>query len=285
MKKLTSNILWALIAVYAFAVLLPPLFPKLESPINAAINTAALSAFALIHASVRYRVRDVAVFVVVCLVVSNIMENLSIMTGFPFGHYYYSDALGPKLFLVPLLIGPAYFGTGYVAWALANVFLDGADRRNDLLSVVGLPVIAAFLMASWDFCLDPTNATIGKQWIWQNGGGYFGVPYGNFIGWILTVYVFYQIFAVYLSKQTTLPNVVTDKTYWYQAACLLLIIALRFQADFFGLPNKSVTDATGRIWQTGDIYTTGALASIFTLIFASVLGFIKIARMEKTSHG
>jgi len=30
-----------------------------------------------------------------------------------------------------------------------------------------------------------------------------------------------------------------------------------------------------------DIYTTGALASIFTLIFVSVLGFIKIARMEK----
>jgi hypothetical protein len=68
----------------------------------------------------------------------------------------------------------------------------------------------------------------------------------------------------------------------YQAACLLLVIALHFQADFIGLPNKAVTDATGRVWQTGDIYTTGALASIFTLIFASVLGFIKIARMEKT---
>jgi uncharacterized membrane protein len=147
MKKLTKNILWLLIAIYALAVLLPPLFPKLESPINAAINTIALCAFALIHASIRYRIRDVVVFVVVCLVVSNFMENLSIMTGFPFGHYYYSDALGPKLFLVPLLIGPAYFGTGYVAWTMANVFLDGADRRKDRLSVVSLPVIAAFVMA------------------------------------------------------------------------------------------------------------------------------------------
>ena len=283
MKKLAGQILWLIIAIYAFAVLLPPLFPKLESPLNAAINTAALCAFALIHASLRYRIRDIAVFVVVCLVVSNFMENLSIMTGFPFGHYYYSDALGPKLFLVPVLIGPAYFGTGYVAWALANVFLDGADRRKDRLSVVGLPVVAAFIMASWDFCLDPTSATIGKQWIWQNGGGYFGAPYSNFLGWIFTVYVFYQIFALYLSKQDPASvHTVTDKAYWYQVACLLLVIALHFQADFIGLPDKAVTDATGRVWQTGDIYTTGALASIYTLIFASVLGFIKIARMEKT---
>lgn len=283
MKKLTCQILWLIIAIYAFAVLLPPLVPKLESPLNAAINTAALCAFALIHASLRYRIRDIAVFVVVCLVVSNCMENLSIMTGFPFGHYYYSDALGPKLFLVPVLIGPAYFGTGYVAWALANVFLDGADRRKDWLSAVGLPVVAAFIMASWDFCLDPTAATIGKQWIWQNGGGYFGVPYSNFLGWIFTVYIVYQIFALYLSKQDPASvRTVTDKAYWYQVACLLLVIALHFQADFIGLPDKTVTDATGRVWQTGDIYTTGALASIYTLIFASVLGFIKIARTEKT---
>src|ERR1700692_1340956 len=284
MKRLTRQVLWSIIAIYACAILLPPLFPKLESPLNAVINTAALCAFALIHASLRYRIRDIAVFVAVCLVVSNFMENLSIVTGFPFGHYYYSDALGPKLFSVPVLIGPAYFGTGYVAWALANVFLDGADRRKDWLSVVGLPVVAAFIMASWDFCLDPTAATIGKQWIWQNGGGYFGVPYGNFLGWILTVYVFYQIFALYLSKQDPASDTVIDKAYWYQVACLLLVvIALHFQADFIGLPDKAVTDATGRVWQTGDIYTTRALASIFTLIFTSVLGLIKIARMEKTS--
>src|ERR1700692_2124461 len=123
MKRLTRQVLWSIIAIYACAILLPPLFPKLQSPLNAAINTAALCAFALIHASLRYRVRDIAVFVVIWLVVSNFMENLSIMTGFPFGHYYYSDALGPKLLLVPALIGPAYFGTGYVAWARAQVYV------------------------------------------------------------------------------------------------------------------------------------------------------------------
>ena len=109
------------------------------------------------------------------------------------------------------------------------------------------------------------------------------MPYTNFLGWIFTVYLVYQIFALYLSKQDPASvHTVTDKAYWYQVACLLRVIALHFQADFIGLPDKAVTDATGRVWQAGDIYTTGALASIYTLIFASVLGFIKIARMEKT---
>ena len=62
-------------------------------------------------------------FVAVCLVVSNILENTSILTGFPFGHYHYTDALGPKLLLVPLLIGPAYFANGYFAWVIGNVLV------------------------------------------------------------------------------------------------------------------------------------------------------------------
>jgi hypothetical protein len=58
------------------------------------------------------------------------------------------------------------------------------------------------------------------------------------------------------------------------------ILLARSQKWNFGF--AQLTDATGRVWQTGYIYTTGALASIYTQIFASVLGFIKIARMEKT---
>ena len=62
-------------------------------------------------------------FVAICLAVSNILENTSILTGFPFGHYHYTDALGPKLLLVPLLIGPAYFANGYFAWVIGNVLV------------------------------------------------------------------------------------------------------------------------------------------------------------------
>lgn len=41
-------------------------------------------------------------FCAVTLVVSNALENLSILTGFPFGNYHHT--LGLQVFLVPVLI-------------------------------------------------------------------------------------------------------------------------------------------------------------------------------------
>jgi uncharacterized membrane protein len=282
MKKSTNILLWSLVVIYALTSLGPSLVPALRHPVDVGIRVCALFVFAIVHGSIRYGRRGIFIFVAVCLVVSNISENCSIMTGFPFGHYYYTSVLGPKLFLVPLLIGLGYFGTGYLAWTVANIFLDLADSRRDLVSLIGLPVASAFVMAGWDSCLDPTNATVDKQWIWQNGGGYFGVPYGNFLGWLLTVYVFYQIFALYVSRNPVVVHAERDPKYWYQAPLFLLLIALRFPADYLTGVNRTITDATGHVWQTGDIYETGAVVSLFTLTFASVLGLLKVSQMKQS---
>jgi carotenoid biosynthesis protein len=48
-----------------------------------------------------YGWRGILFFLVVCLGVSNAFENLSILTGFPFGWYHYSDAMGPTVFGAP----------------------------------------------------------------------------------------------------------------------------------------------------------------------------------------
>ena len=78
-------------------------------------------AFMLLHGALRYRVEGIVVFAVICLVVSNIFENLGVATGFPFGPYHYTDALGLKLFYVPLMVGPAYLSVGYMAWVLGTI--------------------------------------------------------------------------------------------------------------------------------------------------------------------
>src|SRR5207237_1935223 len=112
--------LWALVVVYAALSLVNAVFPN-RIPIPILIPSVVLLpfAFALLHGARRYGWRGIITFVVVCLGVSNVLENTSILTGFPFGHYYYTGVLGPKLFLVPLLIGPSYFVTGYLAWVIA----------------------------------------------------------------------------------------------------------------------------------------------------------------------
>jgi hypothetical protein len=130
------------------------------------------------------------------------------------------------------------------------------------------------------------------SWVWLQGGGYFGVPFSNFVpGWFLTVYIFLQIFALYLYRFSNAPvesRVIKPKTFWYQALAAYGIIALGRVALAFVGKNVQVTDPTGRTWMTGDIYDTQALVTIFTMVFIVVLSAIRITRRavgEQTQKG
>src|SRR5437763_8346962 len=169
-RALSASILWLLIAAYAAVTVIPDAFPRMfASPFNVPAAVLLSLSFGLIHGAIRYGIGGIAVFLMLCLGISNVLENIGVLTGFPFGHYHYTDVLGPKLFLVPLLIGPAYFGTGYLSWVLANVLLC-TDRRKDALATIAVPVVATFIMVGWDVCLDPGSSTISRIWVWQEGG-------------------------------------------------------------------------------------------------------------------
>jgi len=211
----------------------------------------------------------IAAFLVLCLGVSNIMENTGVMTGFPFGRYHYTDVLGPKLFLVPLLIGPAYFGTGYLSWVLATILLR-TDRRRDAPAIVLTPLVATFIMVGWDVCLDPQSSTISGIWIWERGGSYFGVPVSNYLGWFLTVFTFLMLFSLYRAWRPELSDITPPPRWWYQACALFAVMALDFPAAYLGQASSAVTDATGKVWQTVDIFGTGAIAILFTMLFVTV---------------
>ena len=269
------NVLWVLVALFVLATV-ASVFSS-----NVLITTAyvaVLVAFALLHASLRYGWEGTAAFVVICLVVSNIFENLSVLTGFPFGHYHYTDALGPKLFHVPLLIGPTYFGVGYLSWVLATVLAGDVRRGAGRLSVLATPFIAAFIMVLWDLSLDPGASTVGKWWIWHDGGGFFGVPLSNYLGWFLTVYVFMQLFALYLAARGPEPVLPQPRSYFVQATAMYAIVALYFVLNYLAKGSGTVTDATGAAWRSGDVYETAAITSIFTMLLVVALAAIRTAR-------
>ena len=192
--RVSRWMLWGLVALFGVLTLINSWLIPHSIPTSVLVLIPV--AFALIHGSLRYGWSGILVFVIICLVVSNALENLSILTGFPFGHYHYTDGLGPKLFLVPLLIGPAYISTGYLAWVIGNVLVGDIRRSAGKFTLFATPFIAAFAMVVWDVCLDPTLSTILKFWIWEHGGGYFGVPLSNYLGWFFTVFIFFQLFAL-----------------------------------------------------------------------------------------
>src|SRR5437588_9425464 len=248
MKKGATPLLWTLVLLNVVLTLVNAVFPNhLPVPILIVVTIVVPLAFALLHGAQRYTWGGILTFLVLCLVVSNLLENTSILTGFPFGHYYYTGGLGPKLFLVPLLIGPAYFGTGYLAWVLSTVLVGDIRPKGSWFTTFAVPFIASFMMVAWDLGMDPTSSTIRHSWIWEQGGGYFGVPLTNYLGWFFTVYVFVQLFALYLrlrkaSREGEDPAL--PRTYYAHATVMYAVIGLTFVfAYVVGGQNTTVTDA------------------------------------------
>jgi uncharacterized membrane protein len=190
--------LWALIVLYAASRVLQVYPGKVPFVGIVALHVLPPAFFAGIHGARRYGYRGVLIFVVLFLVIGNFIENVGVLTGFPFGEHYFTDRMGPKLFAFPVLLGLAYLGMGYLSWTLAGVILGSNRIPTAGARVVTLPVVASFIMVSWDLAMDPAWSTVVHCWIWPHGGGYFGVPVSNFFGWFFAVYVFYQSFAVIL---------------------------------------------------------------------------------------
>jgi uncharacterized membrane protein len=272
----TSPLLWVLAAASVIAHM-ATIVLHLPQAVGGAMIASSLTLFGLLHGASTYGWRGILFFLVVCLGVSNAFENLSIMVGFPFGWYHYSDAMGPKLFLVPLLIGPAYFGVGYLSWTLARAILGDEDTRLAGLLSFATPAIESFIMVSWDLTIDPRMSTITGNWVWHNGGSYFGVPLSNFLGWYLTVYVFFQCFALYARRQfatyTKVPRYWAMPLFAYTSIIIAPILSLLVGTE----PTSIVTDPVGHLWQAQDIRSVAALVSLFTALPFWLLAVFKTA--------
>ncbi|NKI18685.1 carotenoid biosynthesis protein [Spongiibacter sp. KMU-166] len=285
----SNTILWGLsIALVIHSVLM--VFHLLPTYLNAPLMVVLLTSFMVLHGLRSYSGVEVVAFFVIGFVVSNAYENLSVMTGFPFGDYYYTDKFGAKLFLVPLVIAPAYIGMGYLSWMLAQVLLGTWGRSLRGSERILVPVIASFVMVMWDLVMDPKSATIYQFWIWEDGGDYFGVPFVNFLGWLLCVYTIFQLFALFLARREKSgareqkPQMMLP-AYWYTAVLGYASVALNQGLRALDKPeNTTVYDAAGVAWQTDHINSSMGLITIFTMGFVILLSSMLIARSTQKEN-
>jgi uncharacterized membrane protein len=136
--------------------------------------------------------------------------------------------------------------------------------------------------------MDPIAATVQKQWIWHDGGSYFGVPFVNYLGWLLCVYTTFQLFAIYISRQRAASEQeersdTTDRGYWYQPAAAYATTGLTSALPALTGGNAVITDATGQQWQTMQIYQSMALIAIFTMGFVALLSVFLVDKHEQRS--
>ena len=160
----------------------------------------ALLFFTLAQCLYELGTKKALVFLITTSVIGFLAEVLGTSTGFPFGKYYYTEFLGPKILGVPEVVPLVWFVIAYLTFSIArNAFkLQEHSRKNLLL----LAIFAAFGSVAWDFLIDPMFSSYG-YWVWT---GQFlplpelnGIPVTNFVGWFVLVILMLTVYFA-LSK-------------------------------------------------------------------------------------
>ncbi len=146
-------------------------------------STLAFAGFSLAHAIDLLGWRRAVTFFGLSAAISWCFEQAGVATGLVYGAYHYSDKLGPKVGAVPIIIPLAWFMMIYCAWIVAHVLLDGTSSPRSRGGMAARSLVAAMAITSWDVVMDPSMARAGN-WIWENGGSYFGVPMQNYVGFV-----------------------------------------------------------------------------------------------------
>lgn len=282
--RIRGSLGWLLVIV---AVAVAFIFPLSGMLLASQIVSFAGVILAIVQGSRRYGTWTLLAFFVICYVISTFWESFSIATAFPFGDYEYT--LFPQWFNVPIFIGISYFGIGWVSWATVNVILDRADERLNLrtragrINVVALPVLAGAVMTMWDVGADSLIATARGAWNWYDGGGLFGVPWTNYVGWWFVTWCFFQVWALLLAVRQTRASTESATTLpaisHLQPVLMYLSFAVVATTTFIAATDPPVSvDASGVSWDTASLNETMMIINLFTIVPISILAITKILR-------
>jgi putative membrane protein len=153
--------------------------------------TWTFGSLVLVHATYMVGWRRALTCLGLTLVISFLFEYAGVRTGLVFGRYQYTGVLSPLVLgTVPLAIPMAYFMVLWPSYLMANYLTRGkpAGKHPGLLSLLYASLLTALVMSAWDLTMDPVMVGEVKAWVRDNGGPYFGIPFRNFFGWVLTTF-------------------------------------------------------------------------------------------------
>jgi len=135
---------------------------------------------ALLWVALVYAWHRAILFALLVLPSAFLIELVGVTTGIPFGRYYYTDALAPRIaHRVPAPITFAWLMIVLSTIATA-VWLVRSRTRWVIVP------LAACLATALDACLEPTASHVKMYWRWETAGQYYGIPARNFVGWFFT---------------------------------------------------------------------------------------------------
>lgn len=131
-----------------------------------------------------------------------IFEVLGLNYGVIFGGSYNYNPGSNSLFGVPFSVIIYWAIFIYTGYCIVNSFLYWLNlkkpsfKKNGLTKLVFLIILDGLIVVSIDLFMDPIMV-IESRWSWTEAGDYFGVPWGNFLGWFTVAVLSSGIFRIY----------------------------------------------------------------------------------------
>ena len=180
--------------------------------------------FFIIHGALVWGFFNIAIFLIITIIVSLLLEIIGSKTGYVFGgkyHYNNDNTPGFILFGIPVLIPIAWFGIIYMSINFCNYVTNVRFPFENSINYYFIILTAIFVMLL-DLVLDPL-AVDEKRWNWELPGIYYGIPILNFFGWLLVPLLILLIFQ-HCSYQVA--KVISSYSVLFQYAPGILFIFL-----------------------------------------------------------
>jgi putative membrane protein len=115
------------------------------------------------------------------------VEWLGVYSGWPFGTYIYAEALGVKVFDIPLVIGLNWLLLLHASQEIITKFMESPPlkifremNKSRILDVTLKASLVAALMLLIDYLIEPHAAEL-DYWHWLNDV----IPLNNYLAWLL----------------------------------------------------------------------------------------------------
>ncbi len=249
--------------------------------ISGAIQGLLLVIIVVFHGIICYGWRGFVAYLLIATLVTFLLEANSIANGFPFGFYVHHGAPGPAPLDVPISVMAGYVVLGWFAWMLAKLIVCRGLYCHNRLNMWLIPVVGAFILAGFDYPFDPINSTVHGMWSFREPGGQFGVPLSNYLGWIFTGWVMFQLFSLFERRYDGLvirgaDRVVLGTTrFWAIPFVVWLGLATQYPVQYILAVDRTV-ELAGSRYSVADIYEASLAGSLFTLVFVSLLALVSL---------
>ena len=173
------------------------------------------------------------------------MEYLGLHFGTVFGGQYVYRPGQLSIAGVPVSVIAFWAVFIYTGYCITTSFLywrkkNKPSKKTGVLALVGLVLLDAWFVTAIDLFMDPIQVTLGG-WKWLQPGLYFGVPFGNFVGWFVTTLIVTGLFRSLEYFYPTKPVSINRSVYLipvlgYGAMALSLSVSAAQQGLFTLLP-------------------------------------------------